>query len=174
MSTVVLEDAPAPAARGQCADGGPCGEGQRLGEIRLAALPSAAGTARRFAQRMLRTWGLDRIDALGDAAELVTSELVTNAVRAAIQAGQRPGNDAGPRGHRPGLVIIRLLVLRGSLFVEVWDADPAPPAPREPAADAESGRGLLLVAALSTAWNHYRLPAGGKVVWAELPARGRR
>jgi hypothetical protein len=173
MSTVVLEDATTSAARGQCAGGGPYGEGQRLGEIRLAALPSAAGTARRFAQRMLRAWGLDRIDALRDAAELVTSELVTNAVRATALAGQRPGNDAGPRGHWPGLVIIRMLMLRGSLFVEVWDADPAPPAPRRSAADAESGRGLLLVAALSIAWNHYRLAAGGKVVWAELPARGR-
>ena len=59
--------------------------------------------------------------------------------------------------------------------IEVWDADPRPPAPKDPAADgmpdleAESGRGLFLVAALSArwAWACTQEPAG-KVVSCEL------
>ena len=46
------------------------------------------------------------------------------------------------------------------------------PQAQDPAADAESGRGLLMVEALSNRYGWYRLEGGsaGKVVWAELPA----
>ncbi len=61
--------------------------------------------------------------------------------------------------------------------IEVWDADPRPPAPRDPEEDGipdlegEGGRGLFLVAALSTCWDWYLTQEPtGKVVWCELEA----
>ena len=61
--------------------------------------------------------------------------------------------------------------------IEVWDADPRPPAPNEPGEDGipdlegEGGRGLFLVAALSTCWDWYLTQEPtGKVVWCELEA----
>ena len=50
-----------------------------------------------------------------------------------------------------------------------WDADPRPPVRVDAGGDAESGRGLLLVEALSQQWGSY-VPAqmGGKAVWALL------
>jgi anti-sigma regulatory factor (Ser/Thr protein kinase) len=67
----------------------------------------------------------------------------------------------------------------GRVLIEVWDADPRPPAPKDPGEDGlpdpheEGGRGLFLVAALSARWNWYptREPAG-KVVWCELAGPG--
>jgi hypothetical protein len=49
----------------------------------------------------------------------------------------------------------------------VWDANPQPPARAEITDEAESGRGLLLVQAMSERWDWY-FPeqTGGKVVWA--------
>jgi hypothetical protein len=37
-----------------------------------------------------------------------------------------------------------------------------------PALDAEDGRGLLLVASMSSRWGYYHPRRGGKVVWCEL------
>jgi hypothetical protein len=86
-----------------------------------------------------------------DAAVLLTSELVTNAVRAA----------AG------GTVTLAIRCARGRLRVEVHDRSPAPPVPAAAPADAEAGRGLVLVDALSADWGFYRTPAG-KVVYFAL------
>jgi hypothetical protein len=36
--------------------------------------------------------------------------------------------------------------------------------------DAENGRGLLLVDTLSTRWDHFPHPSGGKTVWALIQA----
>ncbi len=59
------------------------------------------------------------------------------------------------------------------VLVEVWDADPQPPSPKDLAEDGldEGGRGLFLVAALSTRWDWYPTQdPPGKVVWCELDA----
>jgi hypothetical protein len=75
----------------------------------------------------------------------------------------------------PAPVRLRLSSDGSRALVEVWDADSRPPQPRPLEVDgvpdlvAESGRGLLLVAALSTRWGWYPdRQCGGKVVWAEL------
>jgi anti-sigma regulatory factor (Ser/Thr protein kinase) len=87
-----------------------------------------------------------------ETAALLVSELVTNAVihgrtRATLVA-ERPGN-----------------VLR----VSVVDADPQMPDPgKETPEDAESGRGLRIVAAVADRWGVETLPEGGKAVWFEL------
>ena len=57
----------------------------------------------------------------------------------------------------------------GQVVVFVWDASPRPPAQAaDPGADAEGGRGLLLVEALSERWGHFGYDGDGKVVWALL------
>ena len=72
---------------------------------------------------------------------------------------------------------VRLRLSSGSarVLIEVWDADPEPPAPKDlgedgiPDPQEEGGRGLFLVAALSTRWDWYLTQEPtGKVVWCEL------
>ncbi|MGW7353373.1 ATP-binding protein [Streptomyces sp. NPDC054784] len=103
---------------------------------------------------------------------LITAELCANAVR----HGHVPGRDfhvrlsAEPEGGRPA-------ESRTTLRVEVTDSrrggvlpDPCR-APQPPPPDAESGRGLLLVARLADRWGIAPRPgAPGKDAWAELCA----
>ena len=84
------------------------------------------------------------------------SELLTNAVKASRSLGW----------HSP----VRLWVLsdKAHVLVLVWDANPQPPMRIEAGEEVESGRGLLLVEAVSDQWDWYQ-PDGwdGKVVWAK-------
>lgn len=107
-------------------------------------------------------WGLDR---LTESIELLVSEIVTNAVQATA------GHDGQPAVH------FRLLGDHARVRIEVWDADPRPPTPKDvevdgvPDLEAEGGRGLFLVAALSTRWGWIPTQGpAGKVVWCELDA----
>lgn len=139
------------------------------GNLRLAALPIAVGTARSFVRDQLHRWRLDEPTGydLPGATELVTSELVTNCLRA---VGDPQTLTAGLQPSVPATIILRLRLLRRSLFVEVWDASPYPPVPANAGELEENGRGLVLVTALAKAWNYYPSDAlaGGKVVWAEI------
>jgi anti-sigma regulatory factor (Ser/Thr protein kinase) len=124
--------------------------------LELAALPGAVPDARHHTRRVLARWGLG---VLGEPAELVVSELVTNAIRACQAAG----------AHRQ--VQLRLASDRARVLIEVQDCSPQVPVPAGATADDESRRGLCLVDALSAAWDWYPDPAsGGKVVWALVPA----
>jgi hypothetical protein len=96
-----------------------------------------------------------------DEAELVTTEIVANAVgatRAATWPASRPPVRLWVRG---GI---------GLLIVLVWDACGTEPAPGNPGTDDETGRGLLLIAAFAR-WGYYHPPGdgAGKVVWARIP-----
>jgi anti-sigma regulatory factor (Ser/Thr protein kinase) len=106
-----------------------------------------AGRARRLIRQALRRWDLD--DQI-DAAELLVSEIVTNAVRYA----ERPVT----------LRLLRTDVLR----CEVGDDAPLLPRMRHAAPEEEGGRGLYLVNRMAQRWGATRLGAG-KVVWFELP-----
>lgn len=128
--------------------------------LELGALPTAVPCARLHARQVLWEWGLA---GLAETAELLVSELVTNAVKATA------GRD------RLLPVRLRLSSDKERLLIEVWDADPRPPVPASLAEDGmpaladEGGRGLFLVAALSQRWNWYAAREwGGKVVWSEL------
>jgi hypothetical protein len=109
---------------------------------------------------VLAEWDLK---ALAETAELIVSELVTNAVRAS----------AALPGRRLGLPTVELWLSAGHerVLIEVWDADERMPVCEQPDPDAEHGRGLLLVAVLSEEWGTRR-PAGhpGKIVWARCGA----
>jgi anti-sigma regulatory factor (Ser/Thr protein kinase) len=143
------------------------GHGQRAAsvtcEISLAALATAVGCARLFIRSTLQALGLDH---LAEDAEVVASELVTNAVQA---TGITHSSPRWSELHNLALIRLRLVVMGDGLIIEVWDRDAAPPKPRqETALDAEGGRGLLIVESLSRRWNLHCPTEGGKWVWAEL------
>jgi anti-sigma regulatory factor (Ser/Thr protein kinase) len=129
--------------------------------LELGALPTAVPCARLHARHLLWEWG---VSGLAADTELLVSELVTNAVKATADQQQ-------------AAIRLQLLSDSASVLVEVWDADPRPPAPNDltddgaPDPEEEGGRGLFLVAALSARWDWYptEQPAG-KVVWCELEA----
>ncbi|WP_406185377.1 ATP-binding protein [Streptomyces sp. NBC_01006] len=123
-----------------------------------------------LARALVRTALTDTpvVHADSDTAELLTAELVANAVE-----------------HTAGEAPIELVVelLANGCQVEVHDGDPRPPgtlgAVGAPAARAdtlfpdpwqEHGRGLPLIRALSSACGH-RPTADGKAVWFTLAAR---
>lgn len=130
--------------------------------LELGALPTAVPCARLHARQLVWEWGLN---GLADSTELLVSELVTNAVQA--MTGD----------HDQAALRLRLSGDNTRVLIEVWDADPQPPAPKDlgedgtPDLQEEGGRGLFLVATLSTRWDWYPTQEPpGKVVWCELTA----
>jgi len=120
--------------------------------LEYGALPSAVPSARLHARQIAWEWGLS---ALGENVELLVSELMTNGIAAA-----RAIEPISP-------VRLWLLADINRILILVWDANPHPPAPVQADEYAESGRGLLLVQALSQRWGSYPTPQmAGKVVWA--------
>jgi anti-sigma regulatory factor (Ser/Thr protein kinase) len=131
--------------------------GRQTRHVRLAALPSAVPWARRIVLHMLRQW---QLESMADAAALLVSELVTNAVEAS----------AGGAGRDPGklpMVGLGIRLTADSLVLEVADGNPLCPVRQELDIEGDHGRGLLLVDALADAWGH-RAADGGKIVWCEM------
>jgi anti-sigma regulatory factor (Ser/Thr protein kinase) len=116
----------------------------------------AVTVSRRTLRLILTMHGLIR---LVDVAELLATELISNAVR-----------------HTKGPAALRVRWTAGVLRIGAWDADPAPPEPPVPrgqVADLEEGRGLALVKACADLWGWQPLAREGnrgKVVWCELTA----
>jgi anti-sigma regulatory factor (Ser/Thr protein kinase) len=137
---------------------------RRAFKITLPAVPTAVAYARSLVSSTLGRWSVPH---LIDTAELLTSELATNAITATV------ATDGGDTG----IIQLRIAMVDVSLLVGVWDCDPAPPAPQEPDDNAEGGRGLMLVEALAKQWGTRPSRRGGKVVWFEMdaarPATGR-
>jgi len=132
-------------------------------EITLAALATAVGCARVFVRSTVKALGLD---SLREDAELIASELVTNAVKA---TGIITPSPRWSELDDLALIRLRIVVIDNSLIIEVWDRDSAPPTPKDAEnLDAEGGRGLVIVESLSRRWNFYGHAEGGKWVWAEL------
>lgn len=131
-------------------------------EIELAAVLTAAVCSRMFVKQTLREWKLSE---LTDPAELIVSELVTNAVRATGITDRCPRWSALEQLQ---LIVVRIGINGDGLLIEVWDSDPDLPLLQEQSIDAEGGRGLFLVQELSRRWSTHPSPGGGKVTWAEL------
>ena len=125
--------------------------------LELGAFPGAVPCARLHARQMLWEW---RLTGLSDIAELLISELITNAVQISCANAQTTP------------VRLWMMANRTQMLILVWDFSPLPPVRKSTNQDDESGRGLLLVETLSTRWDWYFLPQhdGGKVVWCELRA----
>jgi anti-sigma regulatory factor (Ser/Thr protein kinase) len=126
----------------------------------LSPHPTSPRAARSFVSSTLLEWELpERVP----AAELVVSELVTNAMLHA-------------RTH----IDLRVAAHHGAVRISVADGTPdmtsvarAPhPLPDRRAAGGRSGRGLAVVAALSERWGVLPTSDGGKAVWALLDGAG--
>jgi anti-sigma regulatory factor (Ser/Thr protein kinase) len=117
---------------------------------RFASRPEAVGEARSFVQSVLASWRCDQGDGV---AVLLTSELVTNAVR-----------------HARTPCTVEVSLDDNELRVAVEDQCPTLPE-REPVTTSSlTGRGLLLVDLLAGRWGA-ELINGGKVVWFALGLR---
>ncbi|MFI8851874.1 ATP-binding protein [Streptomyces sp. NPDC053499] len=121
--------------------------------ISKASVPKA----REHVRLVLREWKLGQVS---DDAVLITSELATNVVtHAAWGIGD----------------YFELLLRRrdGVLVLEVSDSFQwEMPELRKPDPEEVSGRGLLLVDALSQAWGVRPRTGAGKTVWVHLAAPG--
>lgn len=124
----------------------------------LSAVPETVGRSRAFVRRVLRMWRVD-----SDTAELLVSELVTNALNATVGGRSVYGGDSAVTP-----IYLCLSLNDTTVLIEVWDGSPEPPRVRDAAEDDEHGRGLLLVDALAKEWGHQVLPEGGKIVWCEV------
>ncbi|MGC5343776.1 ATP-binding protein [Streptomyces sp. DT24] len=134
-----------------------------VSSIRLAAVTTAANVSRAFIRQTLLRWQLaDFID----GAELIVSELVTNAVKETGIIEPSPSWEMVRAHHILG---VQIRLVNDNLYVEVWDRGDGEPAIPEQTNDAESGRGLFLVDVLSEKWGVHRPAVGGKIVWAKLP-----
>jgi hypothetical protein len=127
-----------------------------LGSVTIPGSPEQVWKTRAFIARTLDCLpGLD-----GDAATLLTSELVTNAIQ---------HTDSGAPG---GTVTVVVIEVPGGVLVEVTDDGSAEvPVVRTDLYAAE-GHGLFLVQQLSVQWGYLRDP-GGTTVWFHLAGAGR-
>ncbi|WP_033278869.1 SpoIIE family protein phosphatase [Streptomyces sp. NRRL F-525] len=113
----------------------------------IPADPSLVAPIRKQVVEQLDQWNLSEA---GFTAELVVSELVTNAIR----YGAHP-------------IRLRLIHDATTLICEVSDTNHTAPHLRRAKTWDEGGRGLLLVAQLTQRWGS-RHTADGKTIWAEL------
>ncbi|AMW10144.1 PAS sensor protein [Streptomyces qaidamensis] len=125
--------------------------------FRLSRCRQSVPRSRAALHAVLGGWGVNQ-DVL-ESAELVLSELVTNALRVRV-----------PSDRQVGVRIARSLE-DGLLRLEVSDAGSGRPEVQAPGDDETGGRGLLLVQALAHRWGVDERACGiGKTVWAELKA----
>jgi CheY-like chemotaxis protein len=129
-------------------------QGRRAAKLEFGPEVVDVRRARQFLVSHCRRWGCE--DILEDA-QLVVSELVTNALL-----------------HGRGLCELAIAFRSGWLRVEVRDRGTGGPEVQAANERSEHGRGLLLVSAMTDAWGVEPLPAGGKVVWAELRSESER
>ena len=129
--------------------------------VQLLALPISPRWARRHAQAVLSGWLVP--PATIETAVLVVSELVTNSVAALTLRAEEDHAVSG-------LITQVLRCQPGRIVIEVSDSDPDPPVLNEASPEAESGRGLLLVQALSKEWSFCFSPSGGKTIFAVISA----
>jgi len=119
--------------------------------LEFCATPGAVPCARSLAKRIVVEWG--RPD-LADTAELLVSELVTNAIHASA-------------GLPTPVVRLWLVAERDNIVIRVWDASVHMPRRQDAGPESERGRGLMLVESLSKQWGACRRPSG-KVVWVQI------
>ena len=118
--------------------------------LQLPPRPTSPGEARRFVGEVLRGHGLATGEVV-EAAILLTSELVTNAVL-----------------HAAGTINVDVDLDLRAVRVEVADTSAEQPTTRDAEPEETSGRGLHLVEAMARSWGVEQQRDDGKVVWFEL------
>nr|WP_228454338.1 ATP-binding protein [Streptomyces alkaliphilus] len=127
------------------------------------ATSEAARRARHLVDDTLRVLGMEKAEPVRSDAVAVLAELTANAATHGCVPGQ-------------GFEVVVLLIPDG-VRVEVGDAGRGalPASLRGPSedADAETGRGLRIIAALAHRWGVIPSPAGvpGRTIWAEVLRR---
>jgi anti-sigma regulatory factor (Ser/Thr protein kinase) len=125
----------------------------RLIALTVPSIPGSVPVARLHVQAALGSRGLGE-DA--DDAEIITSELVTNAVQ-----------HLGDNGTQTIEVTITYAESPAAVTIAVSDSSPRGPIRRDTTAGSEQGRGLQIIEALSVHWG-WRQEGGGKVIFAVL------
>lgn len=132
-----------------------CARGARVATRTPGLGPGSVKAAREFAGQTLQRWGMPD---LGNDVGLVVSELLTNALRHGLP----------PCGQYLGVSPIRIGLLYPGSCILCAVADPSDQVPVVKCPDhfAETGRGLHVVASLSSHWGWTAANHAGKVVWA--------
>jgi len=127
-------------------------ESQWSREAEWPGTPESVGLAREFVARLLAE---NELPGLVDEAQLVASELATNAVR-----------------HARTPFVVSLERIDGHVTISVRDGSSVVPVVEPPGHLATRGHGLMMVNALSLKWGVTVTTDGGKSVWArfETPA----
>jgi anti-sigma regulatory factor (Ser/Thr protein kinase) len=120
-------------------------------DLTLRPEPSSVRTARRYVATSLEAAGLGEV---ADAAELLASELVTNAIL-----------------HARTPLCVSVAFHGDVVRISVSDDSPRAPRPRRHSVDSGTGRGLVLVERLAARWG-VEPTEQGKVVWFERPRDG--
>ena len=115
----------------------------------LTPHPTSVGAARRFVRDVLMSRQV--ADPVVDTVELLTSEVVTNAI---IHGRSGP--------------LLAVLVNEHAIRVAVGDVSPEVPVRRLSRVDDVSGRGVVIVEELASAWGVERERNGDKRVWFEV------
>ncbi|WP_046469040.1 ATP-binding protein [Allosalinactinospora lopnorensis] len=137
-------------------------------DLTLVGLPNAVGFAHQFTRTTLRHFPVREVV---DNAELIVSELPTNAVETTGLAMSAPISAISPRH----LVNLTLSITGDLLHIEIWDGQGGQPFRRGATSQVENEgcRSLLLVEALSRQWGTAPSPYGGKIVWCTLALEAR-
>ncbi len=125
-----------------------------LGSLTIPGRPEQVATARAFVSRTL---GAHQVGADNDAATLLTSEIVTNAIQHTKSGVER------------GTVTIVVIGVPRGVLVEIIDGGSAGAPVVKGDLYAAEGHGLFLVQHLAAQWGYLRDPAG-TTVWFHLPA----
>ena len=125
----------------------------QLTALALPGSPESVPVARLHVRAALGSHGLGEY---AEDAEIITSELVTNAVQHVCDSGTETIRVTLTHAGNPAAVT-----------VVVSDSSPHGPVRRGTSAGSEQGRGLQIVAALSAHWG-WRREDGGKAVFAVL------
>ncbi|GAC1420663.1 MAG: hypothetical protein NVSMB57_14590 [Actinomycetota bacterium] len=121
---------------------------RRVRQLSLEPDASAPGSARRFTVRILQGWQCHQ---MVETAELLVSELVTNAVK-----------------HAGTKIELRVSLRRRAIRFDIIDLSPSQALPGNPEAGSLSGRGLRIVGSLALEWGTSALDQG-KSVWFTVP-----
>lgn len=115
----------------------------------LSPFPASVGAARRFVRDVLMSRRVG--DAVVETVELLTSEVVTNAL---VHAR------SGPE--------LTVDVSDATVRIEVSDESKIVPTRRPHDPEAASGRGIAIVEELAAGWGVDPIPDDGKRVWFEV------